>query len=153
MQIGLISDTHGLVRPETLAALRGLPRIIHAGDIGGAEVLETLRSLAPVDAVRGNNDQGAWASTLPQRLCLTLAGVRIDVLHELEDLDGDIDLAAQGVAVVISGHSHRPLIRRHAGVLYVNPGSAGPRRFNLPVTLGYLELDNGGARARIERLL
>lgn len=148
---GLISDTHGLVRAEALRALGGVDLIIHAGDVGAPQVLERLRELAPVHAVRGNNDRGGWARALPESAVLELEGVRIHVLHDLEDLE--LDPRSAPPAVVIAGHSHRPSVDARDGVLYVNPGSAGPRRFSLPVAVGFLELAAGAARARIERLL
>jgi len=148
---GLISDTHGLVREEALRALAGVDLIIHAGDIGTPEVLERLRALAPVHAVRGNNDRGGWARAIPETAALELDGVRIHVLHDLNTLE--LEPRAARPAVVIAGHSHRPSASARDGVLYVNPGSAGPRRFKLPVTVGFLELRAGGAHARIERLL
>jgi uncharacterized protein len=151
VKIGLISDTHGLLRPEALQALAGVERIIHAGDVGGPEVIESLRGIAPVEAVRGNNDKGAWAAELPLRLALELEGVGIHVLHDLNELE--VDASAAGFQVVIAGHSHKPQITRREGVLFVNPGSAGPRRFTLPVTVGYLTVAAGAANAEIKRLL
>lgn len=151
MRIGLISDTHGLLRPEALHALAGVEHIIHAGDIGGPEVIESLRNIAPVDAVRGNNDKGPWAAQFPERLALEFGGVGIHVLHDVNELD--VDPAAAGFRVIIAGHSHKPHITDREGVLFVNPGSAGPRRFSLPVTLGYLTVENGSARAEIRPLL
>ena len=151
MRIGLISDTHGLLRPEALHALAGVGHIIHAGDIGGPEVIESLRNIAPVDAVRGNNDKGPWAAQFPERLALEFGGVGIHVLHDVNELD--VDPAAAGFRVIIAGHSHKPHITDREGVLFVNPGSAGPRRFSLPVTLGYLTVENGSARAEIRPLL
>lgn len=134
VSVGLISDTHGLLRPQALEALRGCRHIIHAGDIGGAQVLEALGAIAPVTAVRGNNDTGAWARRLPGTDEVEIAGTRIRVVHDLSELDpGDCE-------VVVSGHSHRPKKELRGGVLYVNPGSAGPRRFSLPVTLARLAL-------------
>lgn len=151
IRIGLISDTHGLLRPEAVRALAGVARIIHAGDIGGREVLEDLRSIAPVHAVRGNNDRDAWSRSLPLRLSLTVAGVHIHVLHDLKELD--FDTADGGYRVVVAGHSHKPAVVERNGVLFVNPGSAGPRRFKLPVTIGYLYVAEGAARAEIRDLL
>ena len=143
MRIGLISDTHGLLRPEALRALAGVQHIIHAGDIGGPEVIEELQSVAPVDAVRGNNDKGAWAKTLPLRLDLEFEGVRIHVLHDVKELDVVPSVAE--FRVVVAGHSHKPLVAERDGVLFVNPGSAGPRRFKLPIAVGYLTLAAGGS--------
>jgi putative phosphoesterase len=151
MRVGLISDTHGLLRPEAVRALKGVQRIIHGGDIGGPEVLEALGAIAPVEAVRGNNDRGAWARTLPADLTLELAGVRLYVLHDLKELA--LDPAAAGLALVITGHSHQPGILESHGVLYVNPGSAGPRRFRLPVTVAHLWLHGGRVQAEIQHLL
>ena len=151
MRIGLISDTHGQLRPEALQALSGVEQIIHAGDIGAGEVLEALRALAPVHAVRGNNDRGAWARKLPVRLALERGGMRIAVLHDLRDLGCEPD--ARRSQVVISGHSHQPSVIERNGVLFVNPGSAGPRRFKLPVTIGYLTIAHQVARAQIQELL
>jgi uncharacterized protein len=149
--IGLISDTHGLLRPEALQALGGVEHIIHAGDIGTAAIIESLRNIAPVAAVRGNNDKGPWAKEFPPRLALEFGGVGIHVLHDLKELD--VDPAAAGFRVVIAGHSHKPQITERDGVLFVNPGSAGPRRFSLPVTIGYLTVGDGRASAEIRPLL
>ncbi|MEJ2670915.1 MAG: metallophosphoesterase family protein [Deltaproteobacteria bacterium] len=136
--IGVISDTHGLLRPEALKALTGVELIIHAGDIGNPEILETLGQIAPVHAVRGNTDRGAWAAELPHTRIIEVGGVLIYVLHELYALD--LDPAAAGLAAVIFGHSHEPHLERKNGVLYLNPGSAGPRRFVLPVSLARLAI-------------
>lgn len=151
MRIGLISDTHGLLRPEALQALSGVAHIIHAGDIGGTEIITALRNIAPVDAVRGNNDKGAWAGEFPPWLALELGGVGIHVLHDVKELD--VDPTAAGFRVVIAGHSHKPQVTERDGVLFVNPGSAGPRRFSLPVTVGYLTVADGSAGAEIRSLL
>jgi putative phosphoesterase len=137
LTIGVISDTHGLVRPEALDALRGVDRILHAGDVGSPEVLEALGALAPVTAVRGNNDTGAWAKTLPKSVSVNLGSHAVLLLHDLHDLTPK---AAASASAVITGHSHRPAVTRKDGVLYFNPGSAGPRRFNLPITLGLLRV-------------
>ena len=145
MRIGLISDTHGLLRPQALDALAGVDRIIHAGDIGNAGVLEALAAIAPVDAVRGNNDTGAWAAAIPHDLNLDYAGVGIYLLHDIKELKGRMP----PVRVVIAGHSHQPLVLEQDGVLRVNPGSAGPRRFKLPVTVGLLEIVDGRVSAAI----
>lgn len=144
LRVGLISDTHGLVRPAALAALAGCARILHAGDIGNETVLAALNDIAPVTAVRGNNDRGAWAARLPADEVVEIAGRLVYVLHDLDDLDP----VAAGFAAVISGHSHQP---RHAvrdGVHYVNPGSAGPRRFKLPVTVAEFVVDEAGIEVR-----
>ena len=151
MKIGLISDTHGLVRPEALQALAGVDRIIHAGDVGGANVIEALSGIAPVDVVRGNNDKDPWGAKLPAWLALEFEGVGIHVLHDVNEMD--IDAAAAGFQVVIAGHSHKPVVAERDGVLFVNPGSAGPRRFSLPVTVGHLVIEAGAARAEIQSLL
>jgi len=151
MKIGLISDTHGLVRPEALQALAGVDHIIHAGDIGGADVIEALSGIAPVDVVRGNNDKDPWGAKLPAWLALEFEGVSIHVLHDVKEMD--VDPAAAGFRVVIAGHSHKPVVAEREGVLFVNPGSAGPRRFSLPVTVGYLMVEGGTARAQIKSLL
>lgn len=131
--IGVISDTHGLLRPQAVEALRGCEQIIHAGDVGRPEVLDELRRIAPVLAVRGNVDNGPWAAKLPPSEVVQIDDCLIYVLHILEDLD--LDPPAAGFRAVIVGHSHQPKIATRQGVLYVNPGSAGPRRFNLPVTV------------------
>ena len=142
-RVGVISDTHGLLRPEAIRALRGSALIVHAGDVGAPEVLDALRALAPVVAVRGNNDRGAWARPLRDTETITVAGARIHVLHDVKTLT--IDPRAAGVDVVIAGHSHKPLIAERDGVLFVNPGSAGPRRFTLPVSVATL---TAGPRVR-----
>ncbi len=148
---GLISDTHGLLRPEATQALAGVDLIIHAGDIGAPQILEQLRALAPVHAVRGNNDREPWARGLPETEALELEGATLYVLHDLSELD--LDPAAGGFAAVVTGHSHRPAMSTRDGVLYINPGSAGPRRFSLPVAVGFLEIVSGTARGRIQELL
>jgi putative phosphoesterase len=135
-RIGVIADTHGLVRPEALAALAGVERILHAGDIGGPDVLHALGRLAPVIAVRGNNDRGAWATAIPETEVVEVGGHALYVLHDLHALD--LEPRAAGFAAVISGHSHQPRVYARDGVLYVNPGSAGPRRFRLPISLARL---------------
>lgn len=145
--IGLISDTHGLLRPEAVRALSGVRHIIHAGDIGGADILDELRKIAPVHAVRGNNDKGAWAAGIPLYLALELEGVKIHVLHDLKEMH--IDPKAAGFDVVVAGHSHKPMVSERDGVQFVNPGSAGPRRFKLPVTVGYLDTTTRRPRTRI----
>lgn len=145
-RIGVISDTHGLLRPEALRALDGADLIVHAGDVGGPEVLVALRAVAPVVAVRGNNDRGVWASTLPGTDVVETGGRSLYVLHDLKELD--LDPRAAGFDAVIAGHSHQPRIERRDGVLYLNPGSAGPRRFRLPVALAWLDV--GGARLEAE---
>jgi uncharacterized protein len=136
--VGLISDTHGLMRPETLIALHGSDLIIHAGDVGSLEIMEQLRAVAPVVAVRGNIDKGVWASTLPVTTVVEAGPARIYVLHDIAELD--LDPAQARFNVVISGHSHKPRQFEKDGVLYINPGSAGPRRFRLPITVARLGL-------------
>jgi putative phosphoesterase len=141
--VGLISDTHGLLRPEALDALRGSDFIVHAGDIGDPEIVAELGRLAPVTAVRGNIDKGAWADSLPGTEVLEVgAGCLVYVLHDIDDLD--LDPAAAGFQAVVFGHSHKPGFCRKDGVLYVNPGSAGPRRFSLPISVGRLFADASG---------
>ena len=149
--IALISDTHGLLRPEAVRALTGVRHIIHAGDIGRPEILEELRKLAPVHAVRGNNDKGAWAAEIPLYLALQLEGVNILVLHDAQEIDSARRHCpgAGRFDVVVSGHSHKPAVIERDGIQFVNPGSAGPRRFSLPVTIAYLDITPGAPRARI----
>jgi uncharacterized protein len=152
VRVGVISDTHGLLRPEAEAALAGCDRILHAGDIGDPEILPRLRRIAPVAAVRGNTDIEAWARVEPERLRLDLAGCAVLMLHDLGTLAESP--AAEGISVVVSGHTHRPEIEERGGVLFLNPGSAGPRRFRLPVTLGILFLAAAAApRAKIVHIL
>jgi putative phosphoesterase len=136
--VGLISDTHGLLRPEALVALRGSDLIIHAGDVGKPEIIEQLRSLAPVVAVRGNIDKGPWASHLPLTAIAEAGSALIYVLHDIAELD--LDPVAAKINVVVSGHSHKPGHTERNGVMYLNPGSAGPRRFQLPITVARLYL-------------
>jgi putative phosphoesterase len=136
--VGLISDTHGLLRPEAMRALAGADLIIHAGDVGDPGILNALRAVAPVVAVRGNVDTGAWASALPATAVAEAGGTLIYVLHDLNELD--LDPAAAGCDVVVSGHSHQPASSERGGVLFVNPGSAGRRRFKLPVTVARVDL-------------
>jgi hypothetical protein len=145
--VGVISDTHGLLRPEAMAALHGSELILHAGDIGRAEILERLRAVAPVVPVRGNVDRGLWAENLPDTEVVKFAGRYLYLLHDRNALS--LDPAAAGFAAVICGHSHRPAMERRRGVLYFNPGSAGPRRFNLPISVGRLHLTNGDIRGEI----
>lgn len=137
-KIGLISDTHGLLRPEALAALHGSDFIVHAGDIGHADILTQLARAAPVTAVRGNNDMGAWAADIPETNLLQVGAIRIYVLHNLDALD--VDPVAAGLHVVVAGHSHRPSHVVRDGVHFINPGSAGPRRFRLPISVGVLRV-------------
>ncbi|WP_306398161.1 metallophosphoesterase family protein [Telluria beijingensis] len=147
MRVGLISDTHGLLRPQALDFLRGSSHIVHAGDIVDPAILDRLAEVAPLTAVRGNNDHGEWAQALPETATLSLGGITIHILHDLKELA--IDPAAQGVRVVIAGHSHKPACEERGGVLYVNPGSAGRRRFTLPVSVGELLVGRGQVDARL----
>lgn len=137
IRIGLISDTHNLVRPEALDALRACDHIIHAGDICKREVLDALASLAPLTVVRGNNDIGEEVASLPEHARIEVGGATIHVVHDIADLPAQLD----GIDVVVTGHSHKPVVARRDGVLFVNPGSAGPRRFKLPVTVALLDVD------------
>ena len=148
--VGLISDTHGLLRREALDALAGSDFIVHAGDIGDHAILERLREIAPVTAVRGNNDIGPWAEAIAQTNFLDVKGTRFHVLHSVHDLS--IDPAADGVHVVVSGHSHRPSIQMRAGVLFINPGSAGPRRFRLPISVASIAVGDGSLSPRLIEL-
>jgi putative phosphoesterase len=148
--VGVISDTHGLVRPGAVEALAGADLIVHAGDIGSAEVLDRLQAIAPVVAVRGNNDRGAWAASLPETEVVEVGPLSLYVLHDLGTLD--LDPAAARFHAVISGHSHRPLIDWRDGVLFLNPGSAGPRRFRLPVALARLAVREGRLQPRLLEL-
>lgn len=150
LRIGVISDTHGLLRPEALRFLKGSDLIIHCGDICAASVLDALTAIAPVKAVRGNNDKGAWAQALPETDLIPLGDVFAYVLHDLAQLD--IDPQAAGVAVVLSGHSHQPRIEVRGGVTFVNPGSAGPRRFKLPVSVAELMIKGTSVRPVITEL-
>jgi len=136
--VGLISDTHGLLRREAAAALAGVDRILHAGDVGRPEILDTLRAIAPVTAVRGNVDTSSWAGTLPYDTVVFIDGFNIYMLHSLRQMT--MDPKAARMDVVVSGHSHKPLIETVDDVLYVNPGSAGPQRFTLPISVGFLRL-------------
>ncbi len=145
--IGVISDTHGLLRPEAMEALRGSDHIIHAGDVGSPQILEKLAAVAPVTAVRGNVDKGAWSRKLPETAVVELGGVSIYVLHDFAQLD--LKPKAAGFAAVVSGHSHVPKQEARDGVLYFNPGSAGPRRFKLPVSVGKLAIEDGGVRGEL----
>ncbi|MBB1518865.1 metallophosphoesterase family protein [Aquipseudomonas guryensis] len=150
MKIGLISDTHGLLRPEALAALQGCEQLIHAGDIGKPEILAALRTLAPLTVVRGNNDEDdSWATTLPTHAVLRIEEVGIYVSHTLADVPEPLPTDIQ---VVVTGHSHRPLQQWRDGVLYINPGSAGPRRFKLPISVGLLHVETGTVRGELIEL-
>jgi len=145
--VGVISDTHGLLRPEALELLRGSEHIIHAGDIGEPEIIPALERIAPVTAIRGNIDRSAWAQRFPETEMVELGGLHLYVIHDLNALD--LNPKAAGVAVVISGHSHQAKQEVKEGVLYFNPGSAGPRRFKLPVTLGKLEIRSGRPQGEV----
>ena len=151
MLIGVISDTHGLLRPEAVAALEGSEHILHAGDVGDAGILDRLRRIAPLTAIRGNVDVGGACSLLPDTELTELGGRSIYMLHDRQTLD--LDPVAAGIAVVVSGHSHHAAIQRHKGILYFNPGSAGPRRFSLPVTVGFLTVTSTGVEARVVEVI
>ena len=145
--IGIISDTHGLLRWEAEAALANVDHIIHAGDIGTPEILERLRRIAPVTAVRGNNDKGEWADPLPATAIVDICGQRLYIVHDIAHLD--VDPVADGIAAIIAGHSHKPAVTEKDGVLFLNPGSAGPRRFTLPVAVAKMFIGDGAVRAEI----
>ena len=146
VRIGLISDTHGLLRPEAAAFLRGSDLIVHAGDICDPGVLDALRAIAPTTAVRGNNDRGAWAESIRASELVEVGGIVLYAIHDIAEID--IDPGAAGVRVVVFGHSHQPSAEERGGVLYVNPGSAGPRRFRLPISIAELNVDGLGVTAR-----
>ena len=148
--LGVISDTHGLLRPEAVNVLRGSDRILHAGDIGAPEIIEALAQIAPVTAIRGNVDTGSWARALPETEVVEAGNVTIYMLHDLGQLG--LKPEAAGFRVVIYGHSHHPNIEEKNGVLYFNPGSAGPRRFNVPVSVGKLTIETGTVRAELVEL-
>ncbi|MGA2456310.1 MAG: metallophosphoesterase family protein [Terriglobales bacterium] len=148
--LGVISDTHGLLRPEAIEALRGSDRILHAGDVGIPEILEALVEIAPVTAIRGNVDTDPWARALPATEVVEVSGVSIYMLHDLGQLK--LKPEAAGFRVVVYGHSHQPKIEEKNGVLYFNPGSAGPRRFHLPVSVGRLMIEAGKVRAELVEL-
>jgi putative phosphoesterase len=149
--VGVISDTHGLLRPEAVEALRGCDRILHAGDVGAPQILETLAKLAPVSAIRGNIDVAPPVSSLPEILVLELEGSKLSLIHNIAELA--FDPATEGLAAVVYGHSHRPSSAVKDGVLYFNPGSAGPRRFSLPVTVGKLYIKRGVMNGEIVKIL
>jgi uncharacterized protein len=148
--IGVVSDTHGLLRPEAIEALRGSDRILHAGDVGAPEILQALATIAPVTAIRGNVDTKPWAGWLPTAEVVEAGGISIYMLHDLAQLD--LKPEAAGFQVVIYGHSHQPKIEEKHGVLYFNPGSAGPRRFHLPVSVGRLTIEAGNVQAELVEL-
>lgn len=147
LKIGLIADTHGLLRPQALAALQDVDHLIHAGDIGGRQILAELERISPISVVRGNNDGETWADGIPEHLTLRFGAISLYVLHDLKQLA--IDPRAEGIDVVIAGHSHKPLQEERDGVLYLNPGSAGPRRFKLPVGVGLLHIEGDQFRAEL----
>ncbi len=151
MRFGVISDTHGLLRAEALAALQGSQHILHAGDVGNVAILDRLRAIAPLTAIRGNVDVVGACAQLPDTQLVQLAGHSIYMLHDRQTLD--LDPVAAGIAVVVSGHSHHPAIQWHKGVLYFNPGSAGPRRFSMPVSLGFLTITETAIEPRVVELL
>jgi putative phosphoesterase len=151
LRIGLISDTHNLLRPEAVAFLRGCDFIVHAGDIMSPGVLEELATLAPVTAVRGNNDNGPWAERLRETELVQFDEVFVYAIHDLGQLD--LDPGTAGVQVVVSGHSHKPLVQERGGILFVNPGSAGPRRFSLPISIGELSISGARVSARTVELV
>lgn len=151
MRIGIISDTHGLLRPEALELLGGSEQIIHAGDIGSPDIVPALEKIAPVTAIRGNVDTQAWARRFPETEVVDLGGVSLYIIHDVKALD--LNPKAAGLAAVISGHSHQPKQEVKDGVLYFNPGSAGPRRFRLPVSVGRLEISGGKLRAEVLTLV
>jgi len=149
-KVGVISDTHGLLRPEAIAALEGSDLILHAGDIGKPEVLECLKAIAPVVAVRGNNDTGSWADGIAERQTIQVRDVSIHLLHILQELD--LEPQQAGIRVVISGHSHKAELRDRNGVLFLNPGSAGPRRFKLPISIAQLQIQGASVQAEMVEL-
>ncbi len=150
LRVGVISDTHGLLRPQAMDSFQAVEHIVHAGDIGKPGIVEALSEIAPVTAIRGNVDVADWALIYPEEASIELVGRRILVLHDRKQID--VVPGQSGIDIVISGHSHRPGVETLEGVLYLNPGAAGPRRFRLPVTLALMELDGFGAQARIVEL-
>lgn len=151
MKVGVISDTHGLLRPEVLPALAGVEHILHAGDVGDPAILDTLRTVAPVTAIRGNIDRTGVCSRLPAEEYVTLGDIHLYLVHDVHTLS--LEPVAAGLAAVVFGHSHRPSVEQRSGVLFFNPGAAGPKRFSLPVTLGFLHLERAGIRAEHVSLL
>jgi putative phosphoesterase len=147
LRVGLISDTHGLLRPQARAFLVGCDYIVHGGDIGSAVILDELAALAPLIVVRGNNDTEPWAARLPVTEMIRVGNVFVYVIHDLAELD--IDPSAAGVRVIVSGHSHKPMIEERDGILYVNPGSSGPRRFKLPISVGEITVSGSAVNARL----
>ena len=151
LRVGVVSDTHGLLRPEARAFAGSCDYIIHGGDIGAPAILDELSALAPLTAVKGNNDRQAWAAHLPETEMIRVGGVFIYIIHDIAQLD--IEPHAAGAHVIVSGHSHKPLIELRGGILYVNPGSCGPRRFRLPLSVGEIRVDGTKVRARTLELV
>jgi putative phosphoesterase len=151
LRVGLVSDTHGLLRPEARAFLIGCDYIVHGGDVGDPKILEELAAMAPLIAVRGNNDAAPWAARLRQTELIRVGNIFVYVIHDLGQLD--IDPRAAGVRVVVSGHSHKPSVEEHGGILYVNPGSCGPRRFKLPISVGEIVVSGSAVNARLVDLI
>jgi len=151
LRVGLVSDTHGLLRPEARAFLIGCDYIVHGGDVGDPKILEDLAAMAPLIAVRGNNDSAPWAARLRQTELMRVGNIFVYVIHDLGQLD--IDPRAAGVRVVVSGHSHKPSVEERDGILYVNPGSCGPRRFKLPISIGEIVVSGSAVNARIVNLI
>jgi putative phosphoesterase len=147
LRVGLVSDTHGLLRPDARAFLVGCDYIVHGGDVGGPKILDELAVMAPLIAVRGNNDTEPWAAHLPKTELIRVGNLFVYVIHNLAELD--IDPGAAGIRVVVSGHSHKPMVEKRDGVLYVNPGSCGPRRFKLPISVGEITVSGSAVNARI----
>ena len=151
LRIGVISDTHGLLRPEAKAFLAGSDHIVHSGDIGNQAILDELAAIAPLTVVRGNNDRGVWAEDVPETALLTVGGVRIYAIHDISQLD--IDPVAEDVAMVVYGHSHKPVVEHRGEVIYLNPGSAGPRRFSLPISAAEIVIEDSVVNARVVDLI
>ena len=149
--IGVISDTHGLLRPEAVRLLTGVDVILHAGDIGSPDVIAALQAIAPVTAVRGNNDRDGWATDYPEDAVLEIDGRTLYILHDVKDLD--LDPRTAGFDAVVAGHSHKPKVETCDGVLYLNPGSAGPRRFTLPIALATVDVTDTGLKPRIHEIV
>jgi putative phosphoesterase len=147
LRVGLVSDTHGLLRPEVRAFLMGSDYIVHGGDVGDSKILDELAVIAPLIAVRGNNDRETWAADLRETELIRVGNIFVYVIHNLAELD--IDLDAVGVRVVVSGHSHKPMVEERDGILYINPGSCGPRRFKLPISFGEITVSGSAVKARI----
>ena len=151
LRIGVISDTHGLLRPEAKAFLAGSDHIVHGGDIGNQAILDELAAIAPLTVVRGNNDRGVWAEEVPETTLLTVGGVRIYAIHDIAQLD--IDPVKEGVGVVVYGHSHKPVVEHRGAVMYLNPGSAGPRRFSLPISAAEIVIEDSVVNTRVVDLI